>query len=429
MATKSSEKLDLQKRSKMATRAKKISNENKRESGRNTENEEDVCGSCKMIVTEDENAVACEICERWYHIKCEDLPETVYKFMGTEGGNQVMWYCSYCSRGCVKIYNRLKKLELKHEDIGTRQCVLEEEFSEVKEGIEKQMSDFNARHDLLKEEMVIVKEAASENKEHVEAFESRLGLMEAKFIDLQQGMTSVKNDLVKEKNSEKTYSEALLVEAEKKAEEKCKEVKKGIEKVLVEKTTRHMQRRLDRKNNIVLHGAPEEVKKDLNLWLRGEKIKHDKAILMELCLEIDVECYVDDIVDIKRVGKFKKNADSTSEDVVHRPIIATLKEGIKEKILRNVYKLKKTENAMLKRMRVSHDMTQEERQIDKELRLEAKKKNEEETENFFYVVRGNPWERSILKLKSRKKETTGTSAVLQTQESAEPKAQMEGGGD
>lgn len=418
---------DLKKRSKMATRPKKISNVNKQESGGNTENEEDACGSCKMVVSEDEKAVACEICERWYHIKCEDLPETVYEFMGTEGGRQVMWYCSYCSRGCVKLYNRLKKLELKQEDMGTRQCILEEEVNMVKEGIEKQMSEFNARHDSLKEEMVIVKEAALENKEQAEACESRLGLMEAKFIDLQQGITSVKDDLVKEKNSEKIYSEALLVKVEKKAEEKYKEVKKDMEKDLVERTTHHMQSRIDRKNNIVLHGAPEEVKEDLNLWLRAEKIKCDKAILLELCLEIDVECYVDDIMDIKRVGKFNKNAGCTDEGVAPRPIIVTLKEGIKEKILRNVYKLKNTENAMLKKMRVSHDMTQEERQIDKELRLEARKKNEAETGNFFYVVRGNPWERSILKFK--KKATTRALAVPQTQEPDVPRAQMEGGGE
>lgn len=66
----------------------------------------------------------------------------------------------------------------------------------------------------------------------------------------------------------------------------------------------------------------------------------------------------------------------------------TLKEGIKEKILRNVYILKNTEKAMLKRIRVSHNMTQEERQIDKELRLEARRKNEAETGHYYHVVKG-----------------------------------------
>ena len=69
--------------------------------------------------------------------------------------------------------------------------------------------------------------------------------------------------------------------------------------------------------------------------------------------------------------------------------------------MRNVYRLKDTGNRMLKRIRVSHDMTQEERRKDEELRMEARRRNEEGTDNFFYVVRGNPWERYILKLKKR----------------------------
>ena len=136
--------------------------------------------------------------------------------------------------------------------------------------------------------------------------------------------------------------------------------------------------------------------------MKSEKIKHDKAIILELCIDIDAGCYADDIVDVKRIGKFRRNQGQINEEVTPRPIIVTLKEGIQEKIMRNVYKLKNTKNEMLKRIRVSHDMTQEERKYDMELRMEAKKRNEEEVDqNLFYVVRGNPWERYILKLKKR----------------------------
>ena len=114
-----------------------------------------------------------------------------------------------------------------------------------------------------------------------------------------------------------------------------------------------------------------------------------------------MECYVDDILNVKRIGKFKRNVSQINEEVAPRPIIVTLKEGIKEKIMRNVHRLKNTDNKMLKGIRVSHDMTQEERRKDAELRMEAKRRNEEETDDFFYVVRGNPWERYILKLKKK----------------------------
>lgn len=414
----------LRKRSKMATRPKggQNPNVNIENDGESSEKEIELCGFCELEVKEGDKAVACEICDKWYHIKCENLPEKVYEFMGTkEGKKNLLWYCNFCSRGSVKLYNRLKALELDQEKIRTRQSVLEEEIEDVKECMEKQKSELTTRQDSVKGEIKVIKETMAVDEVHSKTVESRLGLLEAKFVNFQQEITSVKVVMEKENNSEKSYREALLVELEKKTEEKCKEVKRDMESVLVEKTTNHMQSRMDRRNNVVLHGAPEEIKEDLNLWLRSEKIKHDKAILMELCLDIEVECYADDIVEIKRVGKYKKNTGRVNEEGAPRPIIVTLKEGIKDKILRNVYKLKNTENDMLKRISVSHDMTQDERQIDMQLKLEAKKKNESESEHFFYVVRGNPWERYILKL--RKKGTPKVSEVPQAQ------TQVEGGGD
>lgn len=41
----------------------------------------------------------------------------------------------------------------------TRQCFLEDDVNTVKEGTEKQMSEFDARYDSLKEEMLVVEEA------------------------------------------------------------------------------------------------------------------------------------------------------------------------------------------------------------------------------------------------------------------------------
>ena len=131
--------------------------------------------------------------------------------------------------------------------------------------------------------------------------------------------------------------------------------------------------------------APEEVKGELALWVKPEKIKHDKGIILELCLDIDVGCYADDIVDTKRIGKFKKNQGQINDEVTPRPIIVTLKESIKEKIMRNVYEFKNTKNEMLKRIKVSHDMTQEERQTDMELRMEAKKRNKEEVDRIYFM--------------------------------------------
>lgn len=54
---------------------------------------------------------------------------------------------------------------------------------------------------------------------------------------------------------------------------------------------------------------------------------------------------------------------------------------------------------------MSHDMTIEERKREKELRANAGKKNVEEKDSGnYYVVRGSPWNRHILKVKRWRKE-------------------------
>lgn len=393
--------------------------------------EGDKCTICETIVKDEDKALCCDICEYWYHIKCIAFPDYVYDYMvKDEGGELLHWNCNDCKKGYEKIHNRLKALEIAQNDTSKKYSEIKdglkgvkEDFCLVKEVIEKQVSEFNDRQDSFKEEIVIVKEAVVENNEQAKAFDARLGHMEAKFTEMQQSVSSVKAELNTENKLEKTYSEALMAEVEKKTEKKCKEVQKDLEKNLVEKATQNMQSRMNRKNNIVIYGAPEEMREDQELWLRSEKIKHDKAIVMELCSEIEVECYVDDIVEIKRVGQFKKKNETTMEEVAPRPIIVALKEGIKDNIMRSIFKLRNTENNMLKRMRVAHDMTLEERQTDKKLRTEAKEKNEIERGNFLYVVRGHPWERYILKVRK----TRRTSVVPQTQEAAVPQEEGEEG--
>ena len=104
---------------------------------------------------------------------------------------------------------------------------------------------------------------------------------------------------------------------------------------------------------------------------------------------------------MKRIGKFKRNQDQINEEVTPRPIIVMLEEGIKEKIIRNLYKLKNTKNEMLKKIRVSHDMTQEERQTDMELRMEAIKRNEEEVDIFFLCGERESMEEIHIKIEEK----------------------------
>lgn len=157
---------------------------------------------------------------------------------------------------------------------------------------------------------------------------------------------------------------------------------------------------MDRKNNIILYRIPEKVLDDMDLTMKKEKDKHDKLIFVDLCRELGLTCYDSDIEEIRRIGKFMGESDSSKS----RPILVALRGYLKERIMRNLYKLKDSEHEVFRKVGIAHDMTKEERIKDNELREEAKKRNEEEEKNGsgnFYVVRGSSWNRHILKVKRR----------------------------
>lgn len=72
------------------------------------------CLDCNNEVGETDKALACETCENWFHISCQNIPEQVYDFMvEEEEGQQLQWFCKYCKRGSVKLHNRIRKIEEK----------------------------------------------------------------------------------------------------------------------------------------------------------------------------------------------------------------------------------------------------------------------------------------------------------------------------
>ena len=68
--------------------------------------------------------------------------------------------------------------------------------------------------------------------------------------------------------------------------------------------------------------------------------------------------------------------------------------------MKNLKKLASSEK--FKKISVTHDMTQREREENKKRLQEAKDKNEaNESENFKYIVVGPPWDRRVVKVKKK----------------------------
>lgn len=182
------------------------------------------------------------------------------------------------------------------------------------------------------------------------------------------------------------------------------------DETVVDIATKTVQSRMDRTNNIVIHRMPEEVIPGMDLSKREEKVLHDRTIVIEFCNTIGITCYDSEIEEVRRIGKYEG-----SELGKARPMLVTLKGNIKERVMRNLYKIKASKSEytdIFTKVAVTHDMTKEEREREKELREEAKEKNAEEMgQGNFYVIRGRPWNRYLLKLKRR--ESTDTGHVMQ----------------
>lgn len=105
------------------------------------EDEPNYCGSCSRLVTDEDDAILCDICEFWHHIECEKVDENVYQFLQQNANSAIQWYCQKCNR-TAKAF--LKSLS----DVKLRQTQLEERFDRLDASTNKKLQDFIKKEDL-----------------------------------------------------------------------------------------------------------------------------------------------------------------------------------------------------------------------------------------------------------------------------------------
>jgi len=55
-----------------------------------TGKEEVKCPDCSKVVSETDTGILCEVCEDWFHPKCQKIAHDVYTYLGQNAG--VHWY-------------------------------------------------------------------------------------------------------------------------------------------------------------------------------------------------------------------------------------------------------------------------------------------------------------------------------------------------
>lgn len=96
------------------------------------------CPVCKAVVYDDDKALECDTCCRWFHCSCDLVSDTTYNALDEEVENGLAWYCSGCRCGVKKLsdmfkvmINRQVKTEEDVKTIQRRQDVMHSNVQEL----------------------------------------------------------------------------------------------------------------------------------------------------------------------------------------------------------------------------------------------------------------------------------------------------------
>ena len=201
---------------------------------------------------------------------------------------------------------------------------------------------------------------------------------------------------------------------EKKVEESSNERTQDREGILKEARSSwsaELRDREARRGNIVVHNLPEP---PADLTAPAKRKEKDQDALMALLADIGININKDEDI------KFSVRPGKVSEDAGSKPrplIVGFRSHALRDKVLDNARKLKHSN--LFSRVSLVPDLTNQQRQEDKELQQEADKLNRElESEgnlNFQYRCQGRKGERILVKGKVTedwpRRTTTGANSL------------------
>lgn len=99
------------------------------------------CPECKKKVTDEDHALCCELCDNWYHIKCKNIQETVYKMLTDDKNSNIHWFCTTCDKDAIANIKLISDLKVNQAKTEQEVVVLRTEVEILK----KENADFKDR--------------------------------------------------------------------------------------------------------------------------------------------------------------------------------------------------------------------------------------------------------------------------------------------
>jgi len=317
------------------------------------------CGKCSKLVRE---GIQCEICEVWWHPACAGIESEICESLGNN--QQLHWYCLKCNSSVGKMLLELKKVQDRMDSV--EGCV---------RMMDEKMNKFTV--DVTKKLNTVLAEVNQNMTERMKEFEVKnliaeeIKKIEDKVCDTTPKWTEI---VTKEVDSRFTGISVDIDSVQKSVTETKEKIIENEDK-------------LRRMNNIIIYNVAES--DSVSTPDRSKDDMKSCGSLMEKVLKVGYED--GDIVKVMRLGKY--------DDKIKRPLLVEFSNGhVKNVVMSNVTNLRLA-SGEFKGVTISHDMTVKEREQCKLLVQEAKKKQDEETGNFIYRVRGLPGQMKVVRLR------------------------------
>jgi hypothetical protein len=90
--------------------------------------EEGRCGECKKVIGRTEKAVLCELCELWFHCRCENVADDTYKLMNQD---KIHFYCGRCDKAAGSILKTVLGIQRKQENMAVELSRVKDEVTGI----------------------------------------------------------------------------------------------------------------------------------------------------------------------------------------------------------------------------------------------------------------------------------------------------------
>lgn len=116
---------------------------------------------------ENDEALTCDLCNFWYHCKCEEVNSEFYQLIVQKKACQSSWYCKRCFGGAKQLNDKINVLHMTQkilvkdvDDLKEKQQVTDDRLSKV----EKRQDEADKIHDSGDVTMKVIKELKERKK-------------------------------------------------------------------------------------------------------------------------------------------------------------------------------------------------------------------------------------------------------------------------